>query len=107
MPEHAGRNSIVILLVDAEVMARNLAANKLNGDGYTVLAAAQGKEALDILRTYDGRIDLLIADLDIPKMDGLELCEAAVREQPGIRMCAMSANAAGAARAAEKGVRFV
>ena len=63
MPERTTRNQIVILVVDGEVVARNLAANRLHREGYTVLAAAHGKETLDLLGNYDGKIDLLIAEL--------------------------------------------
>jgi CheY-like chemotaxis protein len=107
MPERTDRRRTVILIVDEEVVARNLAANTLHRDGYTVLAAAHGREALDLLRTYSGRIDLVIADLDIPKMDGLELCDAVVKERPGIKTCAMSANAADRERASGRGLPFL
>ena len=71
-----------------------------------MLAAAHGKEALDLLRTYDARIDLLITDIDIPKLDALELCAAAAKERPEIKICAMSLDHAAASRAAEKRVPF-
>jgi len=81
------------MLVDGEVMARNLAANKLHRAGYMVLAAAHSKEALEIVRTYDGRIDLLIADMNTPRTDGTELCTTVTAERPDIRTCLMSARA--------------
>jgi CheY-like chemotaxis protein len=101
------RGKFVILVVDEEVVARNLAANRLHREGYTVLAAAHGKEALDLLRTYEGRIDLLIADTDIPKMDGVELCEAARAERPGIQTCTMSGNPSHKDRALNSGLPFL
>ena len=90
MPEQTARNQVVILVVDGEVVARNLAANRLHREGYTVLAAAHAKETLDLLRDYQGKIDLLIADLDNPKMNGLELCEAVAEASPRTRLSVMS-----------------
>jgi CheY-like chemotaxis protein len=107
MPEPTTRNQIVILLVDGEVVARNLAANKLHREGYTVLAAAHGKEALDLFRSYDGTIDLLITDIDCPKLDGLQLCDAIALESPKTRVCIMSSDGSATARAADSGLPFV
>jgi len=107
MPERTTRNQVVILVVDGEVVARNLAANKLHREGYTVLAAAHGRETLDLLRDFDGKIDLLIADLDTAKMDGLELCDAVAQASPETRLCAMSSDPAAAPRAARHNVPFL
>lgn len=41
--------------------------------GYNLLEAADGEEALQVSERYDGRIDLLITDILMPKMDGPEL----------------------------------
>ena len=107
MPQKEDRSAIVILVVDGEVVARNLTASRLHREGYTVLAAAHGKEALELLRTYDGTVDLLIADMDLAKIDGQTLWEAAAAERPGIRSCAVSADESAGARAAESRVPFL
>jgi two-component system cell cycle sensor histidine kinase/response regulator CckA len=107
MPEQTDRSQVVILVVDGEVVARNSAAGRLNRDGYTVLAAAHGLEALEVLRTYEGRIDLLIADMEIPKIDALQLCAEAVGERPSIRTCTMSFDASDRERAAGCNVAYV
>ena len=107
MPGKKDWSAIVILIVDGEVVARNLAANRLHQEGYTVLSAAHGKEALALLRTYDGNVDLLIADMDLAKMDGQTLWGAVAAERPGIRTCAISANESDSARAAESRVPFL
>ena len=107
MPERTARNQVVILVVDGEVVARNLAANRLHREGYTVLAAAHGRETLDLLRDYQGKIDLLIADLDNPKMDGLELCEAVAEASPHTRLSVMSGDPSAASRAARHNVPFL
>ena len=84
LPHDGAQN--VILLVDAEVMARNLTAKLLHRDGYLVLSAAHGQEALKLTREYEGRIDLLIATEEMPRMNGRRLCERIRCEQPHIRL---------------------
>ena len=71
MPTEPERNGIVILVVDGDVVARNLIATAAAPRWYTVLAAAHGKEALELSATYKRRIDLLITDIDVPGVDGL------------------------------------
>lgn len=62
-----------ILVVDDDVDLRSVTTSVLEQDGYQVLAAADGLEALEIARTYPGPIHLLITDLVMPGMDGAEL----------------------------------
>jgi len=107
MPRQTDCGQVVILVVDGEVVSRNLTANTLQRAGYAVLAAAHGREALELVQTYDGRIDLLITELDIPKLGGLELCEAATQARPAMKFCAMSANASDSERARARNVPFV
>ena len=52
---------------------RTLTAGILRSEGCTVLEAADGVEALQICRDFDGRIDLLVSDLMMPRMRGTEL----------------------------------
>jgi CheY-like chemotaxis protein len=82
----------VILLVEREVVTRNLIANMLHRQGYLVLAAAHGYEALELSRTYEGRIDLLIADAEMSKLSGQELCERVKRQRPEIGLLLISSN---------------
>ncbi len=62
-----------ILLVDDDGDLRSLMGLILEQDGYQVLAAADGAEALEIARAYPSAIHLLITDLVMPGMDGAEL----------------------------------
>jgi len=89
-----------ILVVDDEVVARNIVANLLHRAGYVVLAAANGKEALELSRNYPSRIDLLIADTAMPRMGGVELCEHVARERPEVKMLLLCASQADEAVAA-------
>src|SRR5687767_12083093 len=68
MPEGAAR----ILLVDDEQSVQTLLAYPLRKDGFEVVAAHDGREALD--RFAEQRFDLVILDLMLPKLDGIEVC---------------------------------
>jgi two-component system chemotaxis sensor kinase CheA len=68
-----------ILVVDDSITTRTLEENILEAAGYEVLTAAEGREALDLLRR--ARCDLIIADVEMPRMDGLKLTEAIRRDK--------------------------
>jgi putative two-component system response regulator len=63
-----------ILIADDEPVARRLLRRVLEPAGYEVLESASGKEALACARS--DRPDLLILDIDMPDMDGIEVCRA-------------------------------
>ena len=64
---------MVILLVDDDVGVQFYAWRLLKAAGFTVLTADDGRAALEASRNYPGVIDLLLSDVDMPRMDGLEL----------------------------------
>ena len=59
-----------VLLVEDEDAVRAFAARALVQRGYTVLEAASGIEALEILGELDGEVDLIVSDVVMPEMDG-------------------------------------
>lgn len=61
-----------ILLVDDEESIQTLLAYPLRKDGYEVAVAGDGREALDMFAA--GRFDLVVLDLMMPRLDGLEVC---------------------------------
>ena len=61
-----------ILLVDDEQPIQTLLSFPLQRDGYEVVQASDGREALQ--RFGEGRFDLVVLDLMLPKLDGLEVC---------------------------------
>ncbi len=68
MPNGSAR----ILLVDDEQSIQTLLSYPLRKDGYHVTSALDGREALE--RFGEGRFDLVILDLMLPKLDGVEVC---------------------------------
>lgn len=69
-----------VLLVDDEAMVRRVLQVALEKAGFAVDTAANGEEALSRLRTQAP--DLMITDIEMPKMDGRTLCETLHAEQP-------------------------
>src|SRR5437764_4339298 len=61
-----------ILLVDDEQAIQTLLTDPLRKDGYEVVAAHDGREALD--RFAEQRFDLVVLDIMLPKLDGIEVC---------------------------------
>ena len=80
----------VILVADDEVMIRNLVTILMQTEGYFVLTAADGHEGLEMSRKYPGTIDLLITDLQMPRLNGADLCAHLLEERPGIKVLVMS-----------------
>jgi DNA-binding response OmpR family regulator len=66
-------DSSTILLVDDEEAVRKVLTFPLERDGYTVVQAADGEEALE--RFGDQPVDLVVLDIMLPKLDGLEVCK--------------------------------
>jgi len=86
--EHGGTETI--LLAEDNDQVRDLTRVMLERQGYEVMAAANGREALRVLQKHGGPIDLLLTDVIMPDMNGRELFSAASRLQPGLKVLFMS-----------------
>ena len=62
-----------VLVVDDDAILRELLARVLVDEGYAVLTAEDGEQALAIATTLDGQLGLVVTDILLPVMDGLEL----------------------------------
>jgi PAS domain S-box-containing protein len=74
----------VVLMVDDEPEVLRLAVSELERSGYTVIGAANSTQALSAVNSRDGEIDLLVTDVVMPGMSGIELAEAVNRRYPDI-----------------------
>ncbi len=68
-----------LLVVDDEDAIRETVALALEEQGYQVLQAADGRQALEVVHTAE-RLDLMILDLMLPSLNGLDLCRLLRRE---------------------------
>lgn len=79
-----------ILVVDDEPRIRSLVRNVLTRDGHDVVEAADGAEALTISQRSPEAIDLLLTDVVMPGMDGIELARQLSSRTPCVRVLYMS-----------------
>jgi len=79
-----------ILLVEDETNLRHLARQYLETQGYKILEAEDGAQALQIVDGYKGAIDLLLTDVIMPGANGRELAAQIARLLPNVRVLYMS-----------------
>ena len=87
--------SETVLVVEDDRTVRLLAGEMLRMNGYTVLQARDGREALDIVRRHGHPIHLLLTAAVMPEMSGRQLAKGVAAIQPGIRVLYMSGNTDG------------
>jgi two-component system cell cycle sensor histidine kinase/response regulator CckA len=79
-----------ILLVEDEEGLRRLNARGLASRGYTVLEAANGVEAIEVLERHDGKVDLVVSDVVMPEMDGPTLLRELRIRDPSLKIIFVS-----------------
>ena len=70
------RRARTILVVDDSITTRTLEKSILEAQGYEVLLSVDGIDALHVLRSGEAMVDLIIADVEMPRMDGFGLLQA-------------------------------
>jgi two-component system, chemotaxis family, sensor kinase CheA len=70
----------VILVVDDSVTTRTLEKSILEAQGYKVVLAVDGLDALEALKRDAGEIDLIVADIEMPRLDGFGLLQSVKRD---------------------------
>jgi PAS domain S-box-containing protein len=86
----AKRGSETILLVEDEEAVRGLACRILEKQGYRVIPAQHGRDAMEIATKEEGRIDLVLTDVVMPGMNGRGLVERLTGIRPTIKSLYMS-----------------
>ena len=79
-----------VLLVEDEKAVRKIAHMSLKAQGYTVLEADGGAEAIHLAQTHPGEIHLLVSDVVMPEMGGRQLLDIVRKYRPGLRVLFMS-----------------
>jgi CheY-like chemotaxis protein len=80
----------LILIVDDDVTIRSYLRAVLQQEGFQTIEAANGLEALKIMRDLGTAVDLLVSDIQMPRMDGITLARAVRREFPAIPLILVS-----------------
>jgi len=83
-------SSGTVLIVEDDDAVRAVTTRALARFGYSVLTAAGGEEALRIAREHAGKIDLLLTDVMMPGMNGVQVAAMIAEISPGIRVFYMS-----------------
>jgi len=90
-----------LLIVEDDESVRTLAARALERDGHSVSIATDGAQGLDMIRRALGGYDLVVSDIRMPEMDGIEMATASAREFPAMKIMLMTGYADQRERAEE------
>ncbi len=82
-------NETVLLVEDDEALRKGF-SSMLNKRGYQVLVAANGAGALELLKQHPGTVHLLLTDMVMPGLSGIDLAEHATALKPGLKVIYMS-----------------
>jgi two-component system, cell cycle sensor histidine kinase and response regulator CckA len=90
MPSNGG----VILVVEDEDVVRGVIVRLLENAGYTVLQAENGERALAVMQEHHEPVHLVVTDIEMPEMDGLELVSFLRSAYPSLRALLVSGQSA-------------
>lgn len=79
-PESAGSNGVILLAEDSDFF-RGRVRRYLEGDGFTVISAVDGQEGWELLDANADRVQLVVTDVEMPRLDGLGLARAIRADQ--------------------------
>ncbi len=80
----------VILLVEDNATVLSVTQSMLSQLGYKVLAATNGRHALDMYERYKDEINLILTDITMPEMGGVDLCKALRAKDKSVKVVAMT-----------------
>ncbi|WP_173933373.1 response regulator [Chelativorans sp. Marseille-P2723] len=90
-----------VLIVEDDFSVRTFTARALAAAGHEVETAEDGLDGLKKIQEADGAFDLVLSDIRMPAMDGIEMARAAAASFPGLRLLLMTGFADQRERAAE------
>ncbi len=85
-PATPARGNETVLLVEDDVSVRAIAVRALRAQGFVVLEASDGVEALEVARAFNGAIHILVTDVVMPRLGGKELAARLVEERPEVKV---------------------
>ena len=89
-PVETSQNFETVLVVEDEEIVRELVCDVLSEQGYDVMCASDGRDALALAGEFDGRIHLLITDVIMPHMNGQELATELSARRPDMKILYVS-----------------
>ena len=84
------RGSETILVVEDEFMVRELVCDTLRSSGFSILEAANGKQAIEIYSQNDKKIDMVLTDVIMPEMSGRKMIDTLRKNHPELVALFMS-----------------
>jgi PAS domain S-box-containing protein len=84
------QSSATVLVVEDADDLREITELILSKNGYRVITASNGPDAIELIRNHAGKVDLLLTDVVMPMMQGPELVQRITSEHPTIRVLYMS-----------------
>ena len=90
-----------ILIVEDDESVRSFTARAIQASGHQVETAEDGDEGLETIRSAGGSYDLILSDIRMPAMDGIEMAKRAASEFPGLKILLMTGYAEQRERAAD------
>jgi PAS domain S-box-containing protein len=84
------RGAETILVVEDDELVRGITVRALRALGYRILLAEDGEDALKVVEKHNGRIDMVVTDVAMPRMGGLELAQRLTADNPGLRVLFVS-----------------
>ena len=79
-----------VLVVDDEPMVRRFAARVLRDEGFGVHEAGDGAEALELIRAGIAELEVVLSDIVMPRMDGVQLLQSLSTLRPNLPVILMS-----------------
>jgi len=90
LESHPAGGSETILVVDDEETVREMLVRALQLEGYRVLEAEDGQQAVEVFAQYEGEVDLVVLDLIMPRLSGAETFQRLWEVEPGVRVLVSS-----------------
>ena len=79
-----------VLVVDDEDILRSLTCDLIEAEGYDVLSAGNGREAMEVFKEHGVKIGLVVLDMSMPEMDGTQTFQALREIDPALKVLVAS-----------------